>query len=98
MPCSECRPSIRPPLGRLIQDSGIGGSYHLRYLRGVGWPGIPNFVEANAVDLLVMGTLARSGILGFFIGNTAEEYYGKTGLFVAGTQTRRAFVSPVKTY
>jgi len=34
---------------------------------------IPEFVVAEGVDLLVMGSVARRGIAGFFIGNTAER-------------------------
>lgn len=34
---------------------------------------IPAFVVAEGIDLLVMGSVARSGIAGFFIGNTAER-------------------------
>lgn len=34
---------------------------------------IPEFVVAEGIDLLVMGSVARRGIPGFFIGNTAER-------------------------
>ena len=34
---------------------------------------IPRFVNNHGIDLMVMGTLARSGIAGLFIGNTAEK-------------------------
>jgi universal stress protein E len=34
---------------------------------------IPAFVVAEGIDLLVMGSVARRGIPGFFIGNTAER-------------------------
>lgn len=34
---------------------------------------IPEFVVAEGIDLVVMGSVARSGISGFFIGNTAER-------------------------
>lgn len=33
---------------------------------------IPEFVREQKIDLVVMGTLGRSGIKGFLIGNTAE--------------------------
>jgi len=33
---------------------------------------IPIFVRENSIDLVIMGTVCRSGIPGFFIGNTAE--------------------------
>ena len=34
---------------------------------------IPQFTRDQSVDLLVMGTVCRTGIPGFFIGNTAEK-------------------------
>jgi universal stress protein E len=35
--------------------------------------GILSFIKANSIDLLVMGTIARSGLAGVMIGNTAER-------------------------
>jgi nucleotide-binding universal stress UspA family protein len=34
---------------------------------------IPEFVVAEGIDLVVMGTVARTGIAGLLIGNTAER-------------------------
>ncbi len=34
---------------------------------------IPKFVSQNAIDVLVMGSVARTGIAGFLMGNTAER-------------------------
>lgn len=34
---------------------------------------IPRFVVSEGIDLLVMGTVARTGIAGLIIGNTAER-------------------------
>ena len=34
---------------------------------------ILDFIQHHGIDLLVMGTMARSGIPGVFIGNTAER-------------------------
>jgi len=42
-------------------------------LRGEPWDAIPEFVESNGIDVVVMGTVARTGIPGFIIGNTAER-------------------------
>jgi len=33
---------------------------------------IPEYVNNNAIDVVVMGTIGRAGIPGFFIGNTSE--------------------------
>lgn len=34
---------------------------------------IPRFVVSEGIDLVVMGTVARTGVAGFIIGNTAER-------------------------
>ena len=34
---------------------------------------IPRFVRSQRIDLVVMGTVGRTGISGFFMGNTAEK-------------------------
>jgi universal stress protein E len=34
---------------------------------------IPEFVNSNEIDVVVMGTIGRSGIPGFLIGNTSES-------------------------
>lgn len=56
---------------------------------------IPAFVVSEGVDLLVMGTIARAGIPGMFIGNTAERVLGKLPCSVL-TVKPDGFVSPVR--
>lgn len=34
---------------------------------------LPEYAEQHSIDLLIMGMLSRTGLLGFFIGNTAER-------------------------
>ena len=34
---------------------------------------IPEYTEQQSIDLLIMGMLSRTGLIGFFIGNTAEK-------------------------
>ena len=48
------------------------------------------------VDLLVLGTVARRGISGFFLGNTAEIILSKVECSVLAVKPV-GFVSPVKT-
>jgi nucleotide-binding universal stress UspA family protein len=47
------------------------------------------------VDAIVMGTVCRSGIAGFFIGNTAEEVLQRVDCSVL-TVKPDGFVSPIK--
>ena len=42
-------------------------------LKGEPWDVIPRFLESHGIDVVVMGTVARTGIPGFVIGNTAER-------------------------
>lgn len=51
--------------------------------------------EINA-DLIVMGTVGRTGIPGLFIGNTAEEVLQTTKASVLAVEPRN-FESPVTT-
>jgi nucleotide-binding universal stress UspA family protein len=62
-----------------------------------GDPGtvIPSFVKNHQVDVIVMGTLCRTGLSGLYIGNTAEKVLGNVRCSVL-TVKPEGFVSPVK--
>lgn len=53
--------------GRSIRDENV------LLLKGEPSHVIPNFVSDQQVDLIVMGTVARSGLSGLLMGNTAEQ-------------------------
>lgn len=55
---------------------------------------IPDLVTQSDVDVVVMGTVGRTGIPGFFIGNTAEEVLGQIDCSVLAIKPP-GFVSPV---
>jgi nucleotide-binding universal stress UspA family protein len=55
---------------------------------------IPEFVAAQGIDLVIMGTVARSGIAGLLIGNTAERVLRKLPCSVLAVKPD-GFVSPV---
>ena len=56
---------------------------------------IPYLVTQSDIDLVVMGTVGRTGIPGFFIGNTAEEVLGQIDCSVLAIKPP-GFESPVK--
>lgn len=56
---------------------------------------IPQLAGKEQVDLIVMGTLARAGLEGYFIGNTAETVLQHAACSVL-TVKPEGFVSPVK--
>ncbi|MCF6765653.1 universal stress protein [Thiotrichales bacterium 19S3-7] len=57
----------------LINESNMTESYHIYHLKGEAKELIPIFTKDHKIDILVMGTIARGGIPGFIIGNTAEK-------------------------
>jgi len=70
------------------------GGFRLHILKGEADEVIPRIARAEKVDLLVMGTVCRTGIPGFFIGNTAEKVLNKVSCSVL-TVKPEGFVSPV---
>ncbi len=63
-------------------------------MRGEAAAVITEFATTQNIDLLVMGTVCRTGIPGFFIGNTAEQIIDAVNCSVL-TVKPEAFVSPV---
>jgi len=63
--------------------------------RGLPEDVIPQFVVAEGVDVLVMGTVARAGLSGILIGNTAERLLRKLPCSVL-TVKPDGFVSPIR--
>lgn len=86
----------RAALDALIAQAGIDGEDNV-VLHYQGKPDnvIPKFVEDQAIDVLVMGTLARTGIPGVTIGNTAENILQKLSCSLLALKPH-GFVSPVK--
>ena len=84
-------------LSALIEESGIGSNHQVFRMRGRPDSLIPEFVGKELVDMLVMGTVARTGILGFLIGNTAENILNKITCSLMALKPA-GFVSPVKAY
>lgn len=56
---------------------------------------LPAFAEDHKIDLIVMGTVCRTGIPGFFIGNTAEKILNRIDCSVLAVKPD-GFVSPVQ--
>ncbi len=56
---------------------------------------IPELAKRKRIELIVMGTVSRTGIAGFFIGNTAEKVLREVDCSVL-TIKPEGFVTPVK--
>jgi len=62
--------------------------------KGAARKEIPAFVKRLQVDCIVMGTVARTGIRGFFMGNTAETILEQIDCSVLAIKPQE-FVTPV---
>ncbi len=56
---------------------------------------IPKFVRENDIDLLLMGTVARSGVPGFLVGNTAEKILSQVDCSVLALKPK-GWKTPIK--
>ncbi len=88
--------SLRQQLTRRVgvdANNYIAPEFHMR--RGVAATVIPETAREFWADLIVMGTVARTGIAGLLIGNTAEAVLEQLQCSVLAVKPS-GFVSPVK--
>lgn len=83
--------NLRRTLRRLVKPPS---SDHIRYRKGEPSDVITRYAKDIDADVIVMGTLARSGVPGMLIGNTAERVLRQVRCSVL-TVKRKGFVSPV---
>ncbi len=88
------RISHKERLDSLIEESGIGCKHHVHHMRGRAEDMIPSFLEQRSTDILIMGSVARTGIPGFLIGNTAENIFERTSCTLLALKPD-GYVSPV---
>ena len=67
----------------------------MHVIKGEAGRVIPEVAAKNEADLIVMGTLSRSGVAGFLIGTTAEKILHKVDCSVLAVKPE-GFVTPVK--
>ena len=67
---------------------------NIHVLRGSAATVIQSAVERFRADLLVMGTVCRTGVAGFLIGNTAESVLSELSCSVLALKPE-GFVSPI---
>ncbi|MCW8906506.1 MAG: universal stress protein [Sedimenticola sp.] len=98
----QVRRSNARRLDELIEHvTGTLGSDAMEYLKpqlhlqkGAARKEIPALARRLQVDCIVMGTVARTGIRGFFMGNTAETILGQIDCSVLAIKPP-GFVTPV---
>jgi len=85
----------RTMLEKLLKDfdfSGIDHTIHL--IQGEAGFAIPKLTQSEEIDCIVMGTVCRTGIIGFLIGNTAETILQQVECSVLSLKPE-GFVSPI---
>lgn len=85
----------RGKLDTLIHAAGIGGEIEVHHTIAQPERFIPLLVEEKKFDILVMGTVARTGIPGFIMGNTAENLLQKVSCSLLALKPSD-FASPVR--
>ena len=80
-----------------IQQAKINNHYKINHLKGSPDAMIPSFIKKHKVDILIMGTVARTGISGFLIGNTAENILQEVDCSLMALKPP-GFVSPIQAY
>lgn len=86
----------RKGIDNLISEAGVCGD-NIFCKRGDALDIIPEYTEKQNIDLVVMGTVARTGIQGFMIGNTAENILQKLSCSMFAIKPN-GFSSPIKAY
>ena len=82
-------------LNTVIKESGIHGENVIHHIHGIADDEIPRSVLDLDIDVLVMGTIARTGIPGVIIGNTAENILQSINCSLVALKPE-AFVSPIR--
>ena len=80
---------LAAPFGEALQR------HQIVMRRGEPEDEIPQFVVSEGVDVLVIGTMARSGIPGLVIGNTSERVLRRVACSVVAVKPD-GFVSPLR--
>ncbi|MFJ1268516.1 universal stress protein [Legionella lytica] len=84
-------------LHKLIKQAKLHENPTIYHLKGDPTELIPTWITKKEIDVLVMGTVARTGITGFIIGNTAENILQKLDCSLWAMKPQ-GFISPVKAY
>jgi len=91
----DCKRSHKAELDALLAKYDFGGlKTKVHLLKGDPADAISSVAKKSRVELVIMGTVARTGIPGFFIGNTAEKTLSRIDCSVLALKPA-AFSTPV---
>ncbi|MBA5761029.1 universal stress protein [Vibrio sp. 404] len=88
------RSNHREILDSLIIESGISGEITVHHINGRADDEIPQCVANLEIDILAMGTIARTGIKGLVMGNTAENVLQSIKCSLVALKPE-GFISPI---
>ncbi len=88
----ECEARLQTLLGAY---PNLRAEDEVHMLHGRASTAIPEFAEAEGVELIVMGTVGRTGVRGFIIGNTAEAILNQVKCAVLAVKPP-GFETPVR--
>jgi nucleotide-binding universal stress UspA family protein len=92
---ADARQQLNEQLNRVAGSSPpIKVELHIAERLSIADLAILDFIERHHIDLLVMGTMARGGIPGVFIGNTAERLVTHINCSLLAVKPAN-FVSPI---
>lgn len=85
----------REAVDNLLAETGLDGEpWQIHLEKGPAAEIVPDIVKRRRINLLVMGTVARTGITGLLIGNTAESVLDHVRCSVIAVKPP-GFVSPI---
>ena len=85
---------VKQVTGHLGQDILANLKLHTHLIKGQSRKEIPALLKRLDPDLVVMGTVARTGVPGFIMGNTAEMILNQIDCSVLAIKPS-GFVTPV---
>jgi nucleotide-binding universal stress UspA family protein len=71
-----------------------GRKPEIHLIQGEAGDVIPQLTREKNIDLLVMGTVARTGIAGFLVGNTAENIISRLNCSLLAVKPE-GFICPI---
>ena len=74
----QTRTEAKANVRELLAKVGVDQPYSVHLVKGRGEKVLPNALDGIRPGVLVMGTLARTGLRGMIIGNTAERVLART--------------------
>ena len=92
---AEERAGHEAALDELLTDTGVADApWEVHVVKGPAASVVPHLVDRARINLLVMGTVARTGLSGLVMGNTAERVLDEVRCSVMAVKPP-GFISPL---